>query len=316
MARKKIGLTVIIPTYNRAEILEKCLKALAGQTLSPRSFQVIVADDGSDDDTKERMQRFEGDTFGDMRYIHQPNTGQNAARNRAIQQAEGELLLFINDDTVATPTMLEEHWHYHEKYPEEGVAVLGRITISPEVPPTPFAKLHLDTCYALWEGKTELDWHAFYTCNVTLKKGFLTKHGRFDESLRYNDDLELGERLSHRGFRIIYNPQALGYHYHYLSEQSYLDMAKLSGKTLAVWYKKSPHLRKELASIGFYLTASRPKRVKYLIGDLLVNKTTIPSILSLARRCAETRENLSLMLYRKVYKALERENIRNELRKR
>jgi hypothetical protein len=75
-------------------------------------------------------------------------------------------------------------------------------------------------------------------------------------------------------------------------------------------------LRKELASIGFYLTASRPKRLKYIIGDLLVNKSTMPSILSMARRCAETRESLALMLYRKVYKALERENIRNELRKR
>ena len=315
MLEKGLSLTVVIPTYNRAPILEKCLEALAAQTISSRSFQVVVADDGSTDDTKERVQRFEGNIFREVRYIRQPNSGQNAARNRAVREADGNILLFINDDTVASPTMIDEHRQYHEKYPEESVAVLGRITISPEVPLTPFAKLHLDSGYALWEGKTELDWHAFYTCNVSMKKAFLIKNGPFDEDMRYNDDLEMAERLSHKGLRIIYNPHAVGFHYHYLSERSYLDLAKLSGRTLAVWYKKSPHLKEELASIGFYLTASPAKRLKYFIGDLLVNKRTIPSILCLARRCGESRENISLMLYRKVYKALERDSIRNELRK-
>jgi glycosyltransferase involved in cell wall biosynthesis len=313
---KKISLSVIIPTYNRAETLERCLEALARQTTPVNNFQVIVADDGSEDDTRERVKRFEKGVFTHIHYLWQPNSGQNAARNRAIRESQGDILLFINDDTIATPTMLEEHIIWQQLFPRENIAILGRVTISPEVPLTLFAKLHLDTAYDQWTEKIELDWHAFYTCNVSVKKTFLLKYGLFNENIRYNDDLELAERLSHHGFSIIYNPESLGYHYHYLSEKAYLDLAKLSGKTLAVWYKESPHLKKELASIGLYMTAPFAKRLKYLIGDVLINKATMPLIILLARYFADSREYISLLLYRKIYKALERENIRDEMRRR
>jgi glycosyltransferase involved in cell wall biosynthesis len=315
MPEKRVGLSVIIPSYNRAEILEKCLEALANQTISRDAFQVIVVDDGSEDDTKLRVKRFSDGVFSNFRYLRQPNSGQNAARNRAIQEAQGDILLFINDDTIASPIMLEEHRIYHERYPEENIGVLGRVTASPDVPPSLFSKLHLDAAFAVWEGKTELNWQAFYTCNVSVKKEFILKHGLFDESLRYNDDIELAERLSRHGFRIIYDPKAIGYHYHHLPEQAYLDLAKLSGKTLAIWHKKSPHLKKELASVGFYMAAPMSKRIKYFLADVLINRATTPVILSLARRFSKSRENFSLMLYRKIYKALERKNIRNEMRK-
>ena len=60
----------------------------------------------------------------------------------------------------------------------------------------PFAKLHLDANFSLWKGQTELDWRAFYTCNVSVKKSFLVKFGLFEESLRYHEDVELGARLA------------------------------------------------------------------------------------------------------------------------
>ncbi len=315
MADTRASLTVIIPTYNRAEILEKCLESLAKQTLPLDAFQVVVADDGSRDDTRKRAERFLKDVFPKMRYLWQENSGQNAARNRAIQESEGDILLFINDDTIATPTLVEQHKAFHDLNPASHLAMLGRITISPEIPPTVFAKLHLDAAFAQWHEKKELDWHAFYTCNVSVKKAFLLEYGLFDESLRYNDDLELALRLSRHGFKIFYDPEALGYHYHYLTEKSYTDLAKLSGKTLAVWYKNAPHLEQELASIGFYLTTPFLARVKYFLGDMIVNEATIPLILRCARRFADTHQALALTLYQKVYRALERKNIREEMKR-
>ncbi|HEY3277432.1 MAG TPA: glycosyltransferase family A protein [Syntrophorhabdaceae bacterium] len=315
MSDRNILATVIIPTYNRAEILEKCLDALSKQTLPLADFQVIVADDGSGDDTGQRARRFQEEVFPNLLYLRQPNSGQNAARNNAIRHAAGPILFFFNDDTVATPGVLETHLACHREYPAENVAVLGRITMSPDMPPSLFAKLHLDTAFDLWKGRTELDWHAFFTCNISVKKTFLEKYGLFDESLRYNDDVELAERLSHHGLRIMYKPEALGYHYHHLTETSYLELGKLSGKTLALWYKKSPHLKDELASVGFYLGLPAKKRLKYLAAGILVNRRTIPLMLFLARRLSKSDENLSLMFYRKIYKALERENIRHEMRR-
>jgi len=305
--------SVIIPTYNRGVILEKCLGALAHQILDADSYEIIVSDDGSEDDTKGRTEGFAKKVSNHIRYLWQPNRGANAARNHAIQESKGRILLFINDDTISTPTMLLEHQRTHQHYPAENVTVLGRVTYSPELQSTLFSKLHLDASYALWEGQTELDWRAFYTCNVSIKKSFLMKYGLFEEKMRYHEDLELSLRLSHHGLKVIYNPKALGYHHHYLEEEAYLNVAKQDGKALVVWYKKTPHLKKELASIGFYLTSPLPKRIKYLIGNLLTNRLTIPFLLASARFFSKRQERIALIIYRKIFQSLKREAIRNEL---
>ncbi len=307
-------LTVIVPTHNRAPILQKCIRALGRQTIPRDSYEIIVSDDGSEDDTRLRAEQAAREVSCEVTYLHQPNQGANRARNQAIRHAKGRLLLFINDDTIATPTMLDEHLRTHRHYPAEEVGVLGRVTISPEVPPSLFAKVHLDAGYELWKGQVELDWRAFYTCNASVKKAFLLKYGIFEESIRYHEDVELSERLSHHGFFVVYNPEALAYHDHFLTEESYLNAAKMDGKALAIWYRKAPHLAKELASVGFYLTDSASKRLKYFIADLIINKHTVPHILGLARWLGGRREDLALLFYRKVYKALERESIRDELR--
>ena len=316
MQDPQYNLTIIIPTYNRAETLEMCLKALAEQSAPARSFQVIVVDDGSTDDTRERAGRFSDGTFGGFRYIRQENSGQNAARNRAITEAAGDVLLFINDDTIAEKNMIREHEACRSRYPGDNVAILGRVTLSPElVSASPLSRLHLDTAFARWQGEMELDWHAFYTCNLSVKKSFLMQNGLFDTALRYHDDIELGSRLAAHGLRVIYDPEALGYHYHDLSEKSYFNLARASGKALAMWYRKAPGLAEDLAILGFYLTAPGTRKLRYIVARLLVNKVTMPAILALARFMVHTNQNVGLALYNKIFKALERESIRDEMRR-
>jgi len=308
-------ISVIIPTYNRSPVLERCLAALSAQTFPRNLYEIIVADDGSVDDTQTVVSRWSAQGEPSVKYFRQPNRGANAARNQAILQAEGKLLLFINDDTLATSTMLAEHVRTHEQEPGENVAVLGRVTISGEIPRSLFAQLHLDADYALWTGRKELDWRAFYTCNVSVKKAFLMTHGLFEEGIRYHEDVELAERLSHHGLRVVYNPDALGYHYHYLEEAEYLGVGRREGTALAKWYRKAPHLGAELASIGFPGTASRMRRFKYFLADCLINPVTRPLILKLARSLADSHEKIARALYRKLFQSLKREGVRDELRK-
>ena len=92
----------------------------------------------------------------------------------------------------------------------------------------------------------------------------------------------------------------MGYHYHYLEEQDYLSIAKREGESLAVWYQKVPDLQKELASIGFYLTVPFPSRLRYILGDLLVNRRTIPYLLNIARFFSTRYEDIALKLYCKI----------------
>lgn len=315
MQTRKPELTVIIPTYNRSTVLKRCLDALTSQTLLADLYEIVVADDGSSDDTRQTVERCAAGSPARVNYLWQSNAGANAARNLAVAEARGRLLLFINDDTIATPTMLAEHIQTHQLHPDESVAVLGRVTISPQVPYSMFAKLHLDASYAQWRGKRELDWRAFYTCNISVKKSFLVKYGLFEESMRYHEDLELSERLSHHGLRVIYNPHAQGYHYHCLQEKEYLNVAKREGSALAKWYKKSPHLKSELASIGFYPYMDTAKRIQYLFADLIINPLTTPFFLKAARKISTTREDIALTIYKKLFQALKREAIRHELAK-
>ena len=306
-------ITAIVPTYNRAQTLLRCLAALDRQTAPRDTFEVIVVDDGSADDTPEVFRRFSASTTLNIEYIRQENAGQNAARNRAIRLCRGRMLLFLNDDTVTAPDVIERHIVGHRTYPGENCAFLGRVTISPELPPSIFAKLHLDAAYALWENTVELPWKAFYTCNLSIAKGFLLKYGLFDEDLRYNDDIELAERLSHHGLRIFYDKRCVGYHYHYLTEDDFVRLAQLSGRTLAVWYKKAPHLEKELASVGFYKGSSPRKRVQYFLADAAINAVTRPLLMFAARRLCRGHERLARLFYKKIYKSFERESIRRTL---
>jgi len=317
MTEGDFHISVIIPTYNRCDILEKCLVALNGQTLPAERFELIVVDDGSRDATAQVAIRFQQEIYGGrLTFLQQRNSGQNAARNRAIAVARGNLLMFINDDTIAAPTMLAEHYRLHAAHPEENVAVLGRVTRSRDIPWNIFATLHLDETFAQWEGKTELDWRSFITCNLTVKKSFLDKYGVYDESLRYNDDVELGERLSRHGLRILYNPDSLGYHDHYLTEEDFLGIAKKSGASLAVWYKRAPHLERELAGLGFYLGTRGLARLKYFLADLVFFPAARPFWLFWARLLTDRWEGGALLLYRKLYKASEREYIRREMARR
>jgi glycosyltransferase involved in cell wall biosynthesis len=313
MESKNIAISVIIPTYNRASVLKKCLEALSIQSIPINTYEVIVSDDGSTDDTKRITENIVSKNLCSIYYLWQSNRGANAARNNAIHVSKGNILLFINDDTIAISTMLEQHLQSHRQCPDENIAVLGRMTISPEVPYSIFAKLHLDANYDLWKGKKELDWLAFYTCNVSVKKSFLIKYGLFEESIRYHEDVELSERLSHFGLKIIYNPEALGYHYHYLKEEEYLNVAIKEGIALAKWYKKSPYLKKELALIGLQTTSRLSKKIKYFIGGLMINSLTRPLVISFARISGKINEGLSLMLYRKIYQSIKRESVRQEL---
>lgn len=307
-------ISVVIPTYDRAAVLERCLEALAAQTLPDDAYEILVSDDGSRDDTEGVVRRFAARSPVPVRYLRQPNRGANAARNRAIHAASGEILLFINDDTIATPTLLEEHLRVFREHPdEEGLAVLGRVTISPEVPPSLFARLHLDANFDLWRGRRELDWRAFYTCNVSIRRGFLLAHGLFNENLRYHEDIELSARLAPHGLRLLHRPEALGHHLHHLTERDYLGVAGRDGEALARWYLESPHLESELAEAGFHPALPFRRRVRYWIADALINPLTRPLVLAAARAAARRRQDLALALYRKLFQAEKRRAIRSEL---
>jgi glycosyltransferase involved in cell wall biosynthesis len=135
--------SVIIPTRNKARYLALTLASLARQT-EARSFDVIVVDDGSEDDTREIVTDHSRRADLALKYIRRAHQGRAAARNAAIRASEGELLIFCDDDRITHPSFVADHLLAHSPAPANTGprVVLGRqrgiLTIwSHELPITP-----------------------------------------------------------------------------------------------------------------------------------------------------------------------------------
>lgn len=93
-------ISVIIPTYQHAGTLAACLDSVLGQDYG--NIEVIVVDDGSTDDTQAVLDRYRDRVI----CIQQANAGSNPARNRGLEEARGELVIFCDADVVMEPYML------------------------------------------------------------------------------------------------------------------------------------------------------------------------------------------------------------------
>jgi GT2 family glycosyltransferase/glycosyltransferase involved in cell wall biosynthesis len=242
----RYALSVIIPTYNRSQTLARCLEALGKQNMSMNDVEVIVVDDGSTDDTQAFLNKQSGPLR--LKHFYQKNQGVGAARKLAVDEARGEYLLLINDDTIATPDLLEEHLKYQHKYQENGLAVLGTfeyeraarrraLTHFLSVDPFMFPQMVMnpDCCY----GSTH-----FVTCNLSVRRDLVLAAGNFDPSFRVGEDSDLGIRMSKAGTQILFNPNAHAFHDHLtMSADDIIRRAKAYGPVYLKLLRKHPSLR-------------------------------------------------------------------------
>jgi glycosyltransferase involved in cell wall biosynthesis len=104
-----LRVSIIIPTRNRAAILARCLATLPAGARGLEFPEVIVVDDCSNDDTSKAVDEFSNTTGWQVRYLRQDHPlGANAARNAALQVAQGELIVFIDDDVLVTEGWLRK----------------------------------------------------------------------------------------------------------------------------------------------------------------------------------------------------------------
>ena len=102
--------TVFTPTYNRAYTLHRVYESLKAQTY--RDFEWLIVDDGSNDNTRELIQKWQNESLFSIRYIYQQNSGKHIAFNRAVREAKGELFLTLDSDDACVEEALER-FKYH-----------------------------------------------------------------------------------------------------------------------------------------------------------------------------------------------------------
>jgi GT2 family glycosyltransferase/predicted AlkP superfamily pyrophosphatase or phosphodiesterase len=246
-------MSVIIPTHNRASILAECLQALDVQSYPHNRMEIIIIDDGSTDNTSEVSARFREKTDITTTYVAIPQSGPSAARNRGIQLAKGHIVLFIGDDIISTPTLVSEHVKHHMASESPfSQAILGTTTWHPQMEITPFMDWLVNGGpqfnYGELEKAERIDFGAFWTSNISLKRDFLKVHGRFNEEFTAAvwEDIELGYRLQQAGMQINYVRDALAYHKHPTTLSHYAHRQRCAGHFAALMLNRCPQLEHDL----------------------------------------------------------------------
>lgn len=221
-----LELSVIIPSYQRGRALRACLSALGKQTLECGNFEVIVVDDGSDDGTYDFLSP--ADYLFPLRVLRQDNAGQGAARNFGSRDAVGKYLLFLDDDVVASPALLEEHLALHSV--QHGAVGLGRISYDVKG-----NDWYLNAFADCWNRRYEqlqagcCDWQDLYSANVSLSRSMFDEVGGFAEDRRPGEDAELGCRLQASGAKFVYLPKAIANHPNTKTRDDILSDAQAQG---------------------------------------------------------------------------------------
>ena len=238
--------SVVIPTYNRQPILEKCLRALEQQsfpsTTPVTGYEVIVVDDGSTDGTVDWLEEY-GTHFPHLQLYEQEHLGPAAARNLGIQKSRGEIIIFIDSDLV----VLDQFIHSH------AIGLMhGNRLDNKNQPPRCFTYGRvINTAnfnHPTQEPYKITDFSAAYfaTGNVAIPKHWLETAGLFDSRFQQYgwEDLELGVRLKELGLKLIKCPAAVGYHWHppFRLEQlpSMIDREVQRGRMGVLFYQKHP----------------------------------------------------------------------------
>jgi glycosyltransferase involved in cell wall biosynthesis len=234
--------SIVIPTYNRLPILEKCLRALERQLYSENSLQgyeVIVVDDGSTDGTVAWLRQHQAE-LPHVVLFEQDHKGPSVARNVGIEQSQGDTIIFIDSDLVVLEDFLQNHatalQSAQMRLGHDRLFTYGRVvnTANFDNPTSEPFKI------------TDYSQAFFATTNVAIAKHWLVEAGLFDPQFTLYgwEDLELGVRLKNLGLSLIKVPEAVGYHWHppFSLEDvpSLIDKEIQRGRMGVLFYQKHP----------------------------------------------------------------------------
>ena len=262
-----------MPSYQRRNTLERVLDAYEAQQPHDLPFEVVVVDDGSDDGTAEMLAGRRSSRYR-LRFDRQQNGGPAKARNRALEMAEGELVLFTGDDIEPTPDLLAQHLEGHRLLADVHAAVLGLTCWHPAAETTATMR-HIDGpgaqqfSYHFFKDGTEYDFRHLYTSNVSLYRELLDREPQAfstDFPAAAFEDAEFGFRLARHGLRIVYRAAAVAYHHHPYEAPGFFRRQRRCGAMGAILYRQRPELRgyldlEILEQLATHLALERPPTV-------------------------------------------------------
>ncbi len=229
-------ISVIVPTYNRVDLLKKQVFALVNQKIDPGKYEIIVVNDGSTDDTAQYLSSCEG-LYPNFQFITQNNGGPAKARNTALNLAKGSIIAFTDDDCEVAPNWLATI----EKELDKGLVGLQGLTYTDRDQVTPLTH-QIDN---------ETGHNSVPTCNAAYHKELLLDIGGFDETFPHphNEDADVSWRMQELG-EVKFCPEMRVHHPPRVDKFSKVAKRMKILESEFTLYKKNPDLYKKYRDIN------------------------------------------------------------------
>ena len=214
MAMSNPIISIVTPTFNRSHELDYLIESINKQTLDHEYFEMIISDDGSTDDTHEKIKKWIELVGFKLEYISQNNLGPGTARNHGVENSTGELIVFIDSDCEA-----DENWLriIYDSYMEKKFDAFG----GPDHSKDDFLPVQRAIDFSMtsflttggMRGHNKKMLAKFYprSHNMGVKKTLFEKVGGFG-SLRHGQDIELSHRIHNSGAKVELLIDAVVYH--------------------------------------------------------------------------------------------------------
>jgi GT2 family glycosyltransferase len=266
--------SVIIPTYNRLHELQKVIETLRSQRVPVwAELELVIVDDGSTDGTWDWLSGQSGSAG--MIALRQDNRGPAAARNRGVEAAGGDTVIFLGDDTVPQPGWLIAHLEDHRLFGGSSpVAILGYTSFPPETE-SPFLRFineyGAQFGYLIIDDPCSVPFNFFYTSNISLPRSELERLGGFREDFPAAawEDIEFAYRAVADGLEIRYQPKARTIHHHCVQPRTFCRRQRTSGHSAAIFAELHPELE-HLLGVARLGRPALLRRIHRLLLGLLV----------------------------------------------
>ncbi len=212
-------ISVAICTYNRDPYIIACLEHLEQQTLSAHKFEVLVVNNNSTDSTDEKVKTFlSRDLSKKFRYFFEERKGVSFARQRAVEEALGEIIVFLDDDAEADAGLLLAYEQFFAMH-TDGAAAGGTIIPKYSEKPKPewmsdwlngyVARCEFGGETRLYKGRMKYP----IGCNMAYRKALMMQAGGFDTDLAFrSDDKHIYLEVKKINPNIYYLPHAVVHH--------------------------------------------------------------------------------------------------------
>ncbi|HRH41380.1 MAG TPA: glycosyltransferase [Pyrinomonadaceae bacterium] len=232
--------SIIIPTHNRLEKLRETVEYLRLQDFPTTDYEIVVVDDGSNPPVTFEK---EFTVLPNVRIVRLEGEERSVARNSGAREANGELLIFVDDDITTKEDFVENHWQIHQEF--TNALAIGEILLPESSLDTPFGRFRqkLEQTNIPRQRGLVAEKNFCAAANASIKHELFLQLGGFDTTISSSEDQDFALRHTAQGGKIVFLPEAEVIHRdNALDIRGYCQRNEWGSRLMKPFYQRYPDL--------------------------------------------------------------------------